>query len=165
MSSPWINLLTEGYLMPSSVPSSNTLGQAYREPSSRCPQPSGLLQPLGLLHGHDNEAEVDVSAILKLNKHLIFILRKIKPRMDLRGNVDGDGCAGAIVAKMQNTLLRGLFGDDEAFQDSLGRPSEMESTDDPEDATAHSIEDMTPEWFIGEVWNNVGWDILAKRID
>ena len=86
--------------------------------------------------------------------------------MDERGNIENNGYAGAVVDKMQNTLLRALFGDqDEAFRDSLRRPAKVERIDDTEDLMVGTEEDITSEWFIGEVWNSVGWDILTKHIN
>lgn len=129
-------------------------------------QPCGLLQPPGLSAEMAGQAPADLSATLQVAPYLIAILRKTKPCLEKRGNLDSSGFAGAVVDKMQNTLLRGLFGDHEqAFTDSLSRPAKVEGTDNTEDVIADSVEEITSEWFIGEIWNNVGWDILTKHIN
>lgn len=139
----------------------------FSEPMNQeLPRSIGPLPPRGLSTGVDDQTQVDISTTLKVSPYLINILRKTKPRMDERGNIDNNGYAGAVVDKMQNTLLRAVFGDqDQAFRDSLRRPAEVEGIDDTEDLMVGSEEDITKEWFIGEVWNNVGWDILTKHIN
>jgi hypothetical protein len=129
------------------------------------PSPVGLLPPWGLPTRSDDQNPSNISTTLKVAPHLINILRKIKPRIGGRGSMDNNDYARAVVDKMQNTLLRALFGEgDQAFRDSLCRPVEVEETYETEDLEINMEEDNTAEWFIGEVWNYVGWDILTKHI-
>ena len=139
------------------------------------PLSNGVLQPQGLLARNGNEAQNDCSEVLKVSPYLLFILRRIRPLIDeLRGPsglvpgregaTENGGCAAMINARIQSTLLRGLFGDQEqAFSEALRRSLESESRDDA-DSMADKDGDLTPEWFIGEIWNNVGWDILTQKI-
>lgn len=146
---------------------SNLSMAVFSEPMTQgLPQPVGLLQPRGLSAGLDDHTQVDLSTTLKVAPYLIAILRKMKPHMDGRGDVETNGCAGAVLKKMQNTLLRALFGDqDQAFGESLERPAEVESVYYTDDLMADEGQDATSEWFIGEVWNNVGWKVLTKHIN
>jgi len=68
--------------------------------------------------------------------------------------------------KLQTSLLRGVFGDqDEALQGGLRRPSPS-AQDEMEDVSAPSgLEEGSPEWFTSEVWRILGWGILAADGD
>ena len=129
------------------------------------PHPVDLLQPRGLSAGKSDQIEAGVSTTLKIAPYLVHILRTTKPHMDKRGGAESNSCAGAVMDKMQNTLLQALFGDqDQAFVDSMRRPADAESVDEIEDQVAEVNKNITPEWFVGEVWNNVGWGVLTRHI-
>lgn len=129
------------------------------------PQPAGLLPPRDFATASEIHTQVDVSNMLKVAPYLIKILRKIKPSMGDPGDTSNNDYAEAVVNKMQNTLLRALFGDqDQVFKDSLRRPADVEIIEDTEDLVADTEKDVTSEWFVGEVWSNVGWDILTKHV-
>ena len=66
--------------------------------------------------------------------------------------------------KLQNTLLRGVFGDDvtglgeslaKPFDFAVGPLSLAERKDEPDDVG---------DWFKDEVWKTVGWDVLKDVI-
>ena len=62
--------------------------------------------------------------------------------------------------KLQNTLLIGVFGDDDpSFQDALKMPIELPSKTIPTEISP----DVDPgEWFTQEIWRLVGWDMLFR---
>jgi hypothetical protein len=68
--------------------------------------------------------------------------------------------------KLQNSLLKGVFGaDDPEFQDSLQPPGERpESQIDDESAgwLRASPEKDIGQWFSQEVWRLLGWDVLLR---
>ena len=70
-----------------------------------------------------------------------------------------------IERRLQNTLLRGIFGnDDEKFQDAFWSPEDVEEVelgDVPEEGEDTS----KSEWFIAQVWEMLGWDILAGKMN
>jgi hypothetical protein len=145
---------------------SNLARAVFSEPVTQgLPHPVGLLQPQGLPAGKADQIQADVSTTLKIAPYLVQILRKTKRQMDERGGTESNSCAGAVMDKMQNSLLRALFGDqDQAFMNSLGRPADVESIDEVEGQMAEINKNITSEWFIGEVWDNVGWDVLTRHI-
>ena len=69
-------------------------------------------------------------------------------------------------SKLQNTLLKGVFGpDDPEFQDSLQSPMERPECqigDDPEGYGRASPEKDIGQWFSQEVWRILGWDVLLS---
>jgi hypothetical protein len=146
-------------------------------PSLGRPSTIGLLQPRGSGATEEDETTSDLATTLKEAPHLVTILRTISlfanEKDSERGNPlpsahfnQKDGFAAAIITRMQNTMLRGMFGDQEdTFHDTLRRPSEAESTDYTKDLIAGADEEVTSEWFVGEVWKYIGWDILTKYID
>lgn len=137
---------------------------------------STALQPQTDLAGNGNAARSDCEQMVQVSPYLISILRRIRPLTDVLsehqslsppkgGGASDGGCAAMIREKIQNTLLRGLFGDqDDVFHDTLKRPSVTESIDGVEDMMANKKEDITAEWFLGKVWDNVGWEILTHHI-
>jgi hypothetical protein len=67
-----------------------------------------------------------------------------------------------MTAKLQNTLLKGVFGgDDETFLDSLrSAKSPVDAVPEPQVNAPHD----TNSWFVGEIWRILGWDILANGL-
>ncbi|KAI9698688.1 MAG: hypothetical protein M1836_003798 [Candelina mexicana] len=67
-------------------------------------------------------------------------------------------------ARLQNTLLRGMFGDDEKdFQDCLQKPPISEIALEMPTHVGHH--DDAEDWFKGQVWRLLGWEILSKNVD
>lgn len=68
-----------------------------------------------------------------------------------------------VEERLQNTLLRGVFGDDtETIANAFRRADEVDEQQlqqDIEDAS----QEVDSEWFIGELWELVGWDVLPGR--
>ena len=64
--------------------------------------------------------------------------------------------------RLQHTLLRGIFGDeDERFPDALLRAEEMDGDVHQETVEEAYEEQDSSDWFIGQVWELLGWDILS----
>lgn len=70
-------------------------------------------------------------------------------------------------ARLQNTLLRGVFGDETpAFGDALRAPvlPEKATSDVAVDETSLDDTGKSQEWFTRELWALIGWDILMKNV-
>lgn len=83
--------------------------------------------------------------------------------LDLRKSptISNNTFATKIRNKLQHTLLRGVFGDDdESFKEAIRRP-DMKIVDDDVDVACNGRENAG-EWFVGEVWALVGWDSLTR---
>ncbi|KAI9879882.1 MAG: hypothetical protein M1830_006734 [Pleopsidium flavum] len=66
--------------------------------------------------------------------------------------------------RLQNTLLKGIFGvDAKEFKEGLRMPTFAEI--DLDAAISTIPEDDTPEWFKQEVWRLLGWEILGQHVD
>lgn len=69
-----------------------------------------------------------------------------------------------VEVRLQHTLLRGVFGDDDAmFDQALPRAEEEGSQ---ENEVIHDVEQEadSTDWFIGQVWELLGWDVLSGRV-
>jgi hypothetical protein len=77
----------------------------------------------------------------------------------------GGGSSNAFakqVEKVQNTLLKGIFGgDDETFRDSLQLSPVLENGARETPPSQVDPAEPTPERFTDEMWRILGWDILA----
>jgi hypothetical protein len=179
MNKEWHRQLFEAlaYVFFERIGSSLSTAVFSEPPSLGRPSTIGLLQPRGPLATEEDKITNDLATTLKEAPHLVTILRTISlfanEKDSGRGNLlpsahfnQKDGYGAAIIARMQNTMLRGMFGDqEEAFHDTLRRPSETESTDYTKDLMVGQDEEVTSEWFVGEVWKYIGWDILTKCVD
>ncbi|PGG96737.1 hypothetical protein AJ79_09465 [Helicocarpus griseus UAMH5409] len=117
-------------------------------------------------------------------KHLVWILERaiaftdqfVLPSEDINitsGSNDGTlskGPSRGILErarnKLQNTLLKGIFGENEQeFRDSLKLPEKPPYTPTENTSSSQSCvaaEKDPAEWFTQEVWRLVGWDILLE---
>lgn len=150
----------------------------FSEPTALGEQSAmGLLQPRRLLASEEGEAPNELVTALKEAPHLIVILRAINLFANQKDRelatplastklLRKSGYAAAIVTRMQNTMLQGIFGDqEEIFRDTLRRPFEVTGISELDDLMDAEELEVTSEWFIGEVWKYVGWDVLAEHIN
>jgi hypothetical protein len=69
-----------------------------------------------------------------------------------------------VQEKLQKTLVRGMFGDqDEFLKGAFAAPEVLNEEDFQRIVSeAQNANDDTP-WFVGQIWQLLGWDILSKR--
>ena len=80
-------------------------------------------------------------------------------------DIDNDMLLQKIEKRLQDTLLRGVFGaDDEKFVEAFTRPSTPDNNDIEGFLEDVREEENKPEWFIGQVWELLGWDIISGRM-
>lgn len=136
----------------------------------------GLLPPCGLLDTFGLDQETAICTVQHEARYLVAILRQLMLTIDkqqslLRSDsvsllnlrksltISNNTFATKIRNKLQHTLLRGIFGDDdESFKEAIRRP-DMKIVDDDVDVACNGREDAG-EWFVGEVWALLGWDSL-----
>ncbi|EXJ55762.1 hypothetical protein A1O7_08692 [Cladophialophora yegresii CBS 114405] len=145
----------------------------------------GILQVTGFSEKPERNAQSAIGAAAVEGPYVIFVLRKgtefllantkSMPEKSLlhftsvpfRGDdTGGDGdLRRRIEETLQNTLLRGVFGDDdETFSNSLQRDEEEEQEADLMKMTETTKQKAdSAEWFIGELWEHLGWNILSGR--
>jgi len=138
---------------------------------------TGVLPPRGLL----DISDLDLKDAIRTTQHeacyLVIILRHLMLCIDKKQslmksgsvpfltlkkspNTNNNGFAARIRDKLQNTLLRGVFGDDdESFKNAL-RGSAVNAVDDEVDI-ARTGREEPGEWFVGEVWRLLGWTTLT----
>lgn len=143
------------------------------------PKELGLLPPRGLVDTLGGDQGTAISTAKHEACYLVTILRHLMLRVDKqqyliesasvpflevrKSFATSNGAFVARVRKMlQNTLLRGVFGDDdESFKDALRRPIANPAEGDVD--IASNARGKTDEWFIGEVWSLLGWDTLTEE--
>jgi hypothetical protein len=137
---------------------------------------TGLLPPQGLQDMSNVDPGTAVRAVQLEAPYLIYILENIMAFVDSyqalmnsqsaslfslsKGSrVSNDGFAQKIKEKLQNTLLKGVFGDDETFRNALQNPLQSEAGVNADLPVSRA--ERTPEWFTGEIWRILGWDVLT----
>jgi len=139
---------------------------------------AGVLPPQGLQDMSDVDSQIAMRAVQVEAPYLIYILDRVMSFIDSHDvlmnarstslfslqkdkNVGNGAFAQKVKEKLQNTLLRGIFGDDdETFRNSLRRPAQSE--DDLMEDIDIGTREGTPEWFTSEVWRILGWNILTN---
>jgi hypothetical protein len=151
----------------------------FSDSSGKAEGVAGILPPTGLVDAAHEDLELAVESAKLEGPYLICILRKAMEflqsntkSMSERGlllfsprKATGDrNLRLSIEETLQNTLLRGVFGDDDdTFQSSLRR-SERNVEPDLNKLMQEITPDATSsEWFIGQLWEHLGWSILSGR--
>ena len=125
----------------------------------------GVLPPQGLQDMSELDPETAVRAVQLEAPYLISILEKVMSFVNGHQAITSSHSASLLSLskeKLQNTLLRGVFGDDdEKFRNALQRQVAQSENGVEADLRIRPDQAETPEWFTGEVWRILGWDILA----
>jgi hypothetical protein len=137
----------------------------------------GFLPPRGLKATSHVDQETATKTAQYEARYLVTILHHLMQCIDKRQSLEksifnppltldnsltnGDSAfATEVRIKLQKTLLRGVFGeDDESFRDALQRPDTKVLDDHFHVASSGQVEPR--EWFVGEVWRLLGWSVLT----
>lgn len=69
-----------------------------------------------------------------------------------------------IETTIQNSLLRGVFGDDDdTFYNVFRRDEGLLNHDLDQMVEEMKAGEESAEWFIGQLWEHLGWDILSGK--
>ena len=142
---------------------------------------SSLLLPMEIQYSNHQDRKVAKVVASEEAPYLIFILEKLVSLFKIYDAEDSkndatflgpkgsdtakSGFLEGIQTKLQNTLLRGAFGEsNKDFLDSLKPPAR--STTSIESASpSFEIRKDSPEWFVERVWTLIGWEVLAKTLE
>ena len=129
-----------------------------------------VTRPLGSMDGRTNETKaLDVSAALQQAPYIIWALKQMMPQIrmneQLLADVDDQTSLSRFArARLQNTLLRAVFGEKHReFAQGLRLPQTLDLQ--KEQSPSHSASDDVASWFTSEVWRLVGWDALGRTLD
>jgi hypothetical protein len=135
---------------------------------------STIYEPASISHSDNNvSAPINSLAVDLKCRHLAIVLtralqaRSEKDRYSLAAMLAGTRVLGIgadkklVLARarqrLQETLLRGIFGDDgEEFMNALQKPESEEGWD----SKAPQIVQDDKEAFVESVWSTVGWDMM-----
>jgi hypothetical protein len=94
-----------------------------------------------------------------------YHLLPIRSRESISGDphaIDNKSLLGQIEKRVQHTLLQGVFGDDgQNFKDAFARaqsPAAVLSA-----VEESRMQENPSSWFIGQVWELLGWNVLSGR--
>lgn len=161
----------------------------FADPQSSRNDQDGILTPKGLLDVAHLDIETATDTIGTESPFLIWVLRQATAFLHENAKVmsgrslslfslqdpSATECSGKdlrrrIEETLQNTLLRGVFGDDDdTFFNSLRREDDVEEDMETTEAELSKMleeikkDEGSPEWFIGQLWEHLGWDILSGK--
>ncbi len=153
----------------------------FSDPNTPSEPQNGILPPQGLTHTAHSDIETAIRAVTMEAPYLICILRQAMdflhrstPAMSARSltlfslpdrnSTTGKDVRRLIEEALQRTLLRAAFGDeDQAFSAALRRGRDESEDNLGQMLAALRPEEKSAEWFIGEVWEHLGWDILSGQ--
>lgn len=155
----------------------------FRDSNRDSTDAAGILPPQGLLDVAHLDLEAATGSATSESPYLIFILRRAmeflhsstnsmsKDSLSLfslqkTNNLHTDGLRHSIGQTLQNTLLRGVYGDDDdTFYNALRRDEDLDVDEADFDKTMEESkpEEDGAEWFIAQLWEHLGWDILSGR--
>ncbi|RMZ75679.1 hypothetical protein DV737_g5183, partial [Chaetothyriales sp. CBS 132003] len=144
---------------------------------------TGIEPPRGLDHvSHINTraaltaAEVEAPYLMAVLKRALQFVRNNQGHMsrfmqeifawteqkDLTGP---DVLREKVEARLQGTLLRGVFGDDDStFDNALRREHQLKDTDMATiKADLQDADQDKSTWFIGQMWQELGWQMLSAK--
>lgn len=143
----------------------------------------GLVPPCGLAHVAHIKTQAALSAAEIEGPYLIAVLRSglrllrdnqqhMSPFMkeifswtEQKEITDPDVLREKIETRLQGTLLRSVFGDDDkTFDNALRREHPLEEAD--MQATKGGVRDVEQDkstWCIGQMWEQLGWEMLSGR--
>ena len=125
-------------------------------------RPTGVLPPRGLEDAIGQDQHVTTQTVLNEFPYLLTIVHEALKLSDPKSSPVDDNFMNDTKRKMQNTFMRGFFGDgDAAFADSFARADGI----DPnlESSGKESVDGIgaRKEWLLGRMWDLVGWDVLS----
>ncbi|KAL2438592.1 hypothetical protein ABEF95_011946 [Exophiala dermatitidis] len=146
-----------------------------------CRDSTGVLPPRGIVDVAHLDLEAAMGSAKLEGPYLIFVLRRCVDflhtgtkqmsevsislfSLQQRNPRRAQGLREHIEKTLQNTLLRGVYGDDDdTFYNALRR---HEAEDEEEIGAVKLMEgaeqdEDAAEWFIGQLWEHLGWDILS----
>ncbi|KIV87540.1 hypothetical protein PV11_03079 [Exophiala sideris] len=140
---------------------------------------AGILPPKGLLDDARSDSQRAVDVVKVEGPYLVCILRQALAF--LHANAENTSKQGMLLfslreptkdktlrhlieATLQNTLLRGVFGDDDSTcYDALRRGKGSLNHDMDKMLADSTLEEDSADWFIGQLWEHLGWDILSRK--
>jgi hypothetical protein len=140
---------------------------------------AGIVSPKGLLDDPHAGSENAVRIVKVEGPYLVCILRQAldflhanTANMSERGVLlfslqpptQEKSLRHLIEATLQNSLLRGVFGDaDDTFYNAFRRDEGVLNHDLDQIVEEMKPEEESAEWFIGQLWEHLGWDILSGK--
>lgn len=128
----------------------------------------GMLLPSGLENQPSEQSKLERAAAMAEAPFLVFVLQELMGILKqpsllncTQKSIQKGQTLPYLRTRLQNTLLRGIFGDEEDFINALQYPKALPFKNMVA-KPGSNLSDESPEWFIQRVWDLVGWDVLAS---
>jgi hypothetical protein len=120
-------------------------------------------------------AELEAPYLVTLLKCTLSYLHANEKKMPVRARelltgsreaIDNTLLHEKVQKRLQDTLLRGVFGDDDdSFREAFTRDPSPENRGQVDEAVKEAVEQEDKgQWFIGQIWEMLGWDVLSGKM-
>ncbi|KAL4968872.1 uncharacterized protein BDV14DRAFT_196680 [Aspergillus stella-maris] len=129
--------------------------------------PEGLPLPTGLIDAKLDDKSFGGAQMDAV--YLVWLLRKALAVLDVQPSSPDAASStqtefiSSIKARLQSTLVQAVFGEDSSLGRTLERPGKPESREIERLLERSTQKSSIPEWYIQEVWDLLGWDILREN--
>jgi hypothetical protein len=142
-----------------------------------------VADPIGLEHVSHLDVDAALAAaaleapyLIALLKSILDYLHKNEKKIPLRSRelltgsreaIDNTLLHERVQKRLQDTLLRGIFGDDDdSFREAFTRDPSPETRIQVDEAIKEAAEEEDKgQWFIGQIWEILGWDMLSRKME
>jgi len=142
----------------------------------------GILPPQGLLDTVAVDRTIALKAVHLEAPYLVYLLKRTMLFLNAHvgaptstmshlfslarpGNLRDEAYLQKIKEKLQNTLLRAVFGEeDKTFRNGLRRANSVEDVELQAISGLVQSDEKSSDWFVGEVWEHLGWEILSGEM-
>jgi hypothetical protein len=138
----------------------------------------GILPPQGLLDTVALDRTIALKTVHLEAPYLVYLLKRTMLFLNAhvgaptstmshlfslaRPDIRDGAYLQRIKEKLQNTLLRAVFGEkDKTFRNGLRRANSVEDVELQAISGLLQSDEKSPDWFVSEVWEHLGWEILS----
>ncbi|KAL4785603.1 hypothetical protein BJX76DRAFT_346944 [Aspergillus varians] len=111
-------------------------------------------------------AEIEAKYIVWLLERALAVIDTCSKSLDSSPSENKSGkmqLISSIEARLQSTLVQAVFGADPEFGRPLERPAQPEGLDAESYIKSFPTPELSiPEWYLQEVWQLLGWEVLMK---
>ncbi|KAL4795982.1 hypothetical protein BDV19DRAFT_388694 [Aspergillus venezuelensis] len=129
--------------------------------------PENLPLPTGLVDAKLDDKSLGGAQMDSV--YIVWLLRKalavldVQPSSPYAAPSSKSEFISSIKTRLQSTLIQAVFGEDPNIGKSLERPEKPESREIKRLLERSTQESSIPEWYIQEVWDLLGWDVLREN--
>jgi hypothetical protein len=141
---------------------------------------AGILPVTGLVDSAHIDSESAISTAKMTGPHLVRILQAVARAAPSNSKItsstqpnsrqgpvqspDTNGLLGRVQGRLQHTLLRGIFGDEDgSFKDAFSRRDAMDEHEQDHELEDQEADEALSNDLVAQVWELIGWDVLSDK--